>query len=124
MLSAPRRTYVETIANQHAEDAEAVVASSGMSVKQSAGPSKADFAVQQGTVSGSVRLTVRHPGIVTSFDWQTSSDGDHWVDEPSTVRANLDIDGLTPGIRYCFRYRTLTRDGKSDWSDPLTLLVV
>jgi hypothetical protein len=118
------RTYIETIANQHAEDAEAVVASSGMSLKQSAGPSKADFAVQQGKVSGSVRLRVRHPGTVTSVDWQTSSDGEHWVDAPRTVRANADIEGLTPGTRYWFRYRTLTSAGTSDWSDALTLLVV
>jgi len=118
------RTYVETIANQHGADAAAVVVSSGMSVKQSAGPRKAIFAVKQGKVSGSVRLSVRHPGIVTSFDWQFSPDGTHWIDAPSNVKAHQDIAGLTPRTRYSFRYRTLTRDGTSDWSDALTLLVV
>ncbi len=118
------RAYVRTIASQHAEDAAAVVVSSGMSVKQTAGPRKAAFAAKQGKVSGSVRLFVRHPGIVASFDWQLSSDGVHWINAPSTVRASQELEGLTPGTRYSFRYRTLTRDGTSDWSDPLDLLVL
>jgi|HubBroStandDraft_3_1064219.scaffolds.fasta_scaffold503576_1 hypothetical protein len=94
-----------------------------MSVKQSAGPKKQPFAVKQGRVSGSVTLTVRHPGIVASFDWQYASDGEHWIEAPSEVHARQDIEGLTPGTLYSFRYRTLTRDGTSDWSDVLTLLV-
>ncbi len=118
------RSYVETIANQHGEDAPAVVVSSGMSEKDSAGPLKAGFSAKQRKRSGSVRLAVRHPGIVTSFDWQLSTDGVVWTDLRSTVVANLDLDGLTPATRYHFRYRTLTRNGTSDWSDPLTLLVV
>ena len=61
---------------------------------------------------------------VTSFDWQSSSDAVHWIDAPSTVRPNQDLEGLPPGTRYSFRYRTLTRDGTSDWSDPLAIVVV
>jgi hypothetical protein len=118
------RTYVESVASRHAEDASAVIASSGMSQKQSAGPRKATFAVKQGRSSGSVTLTVRHPGIVASFDRQISLDGTHWTEGPSTVHASVDLEGLTPGTTYWFRYRTLTRNGSSDWSDPIKLLVV
>jgi len=118
------RTQVETVANQHGVDGAAVVASAGMSVKNAAGPSKSDFAVKQGKTSGSVILIVRHPGIVTSFDWQHSADGVHWIDSGRSVVATFDIDGLTPGILYSFRYRTLTRDGTSDWSDVVTFRVV
>jgi hypothetical protein len=118
------RTYVEVVANQHAADAEAVVASSGMSLKQSAGPSKPQFAVKQRKVSGSVRLEVLHPGPPSSFDWQYSTDGVHWTEAGRTNKAKLDLSGLVPGTRYSFRFRTLTKDVLSDWSDPLTLLVV
>ena len=75
-------------------------------------------------MSGCVVLNVRHPGIVTSFDWQQSVDGTTWTDAGQTVHAKLVLTGLTPGVRYSFRFRTLTRKGKSDWSDPLALLVV
>jgi hypothetical protein len=118
------RTYVETVALQHAADAAEVVASSGMSIKQSAGPVTAVFAVNQRAESGSVELVVRHPGIVSSFDWQSSTDGSHWLDAGRSVHARFTVTGLVPGTRYWFRYRVLTRDGLSDWSDPITLLVV
>ena len=117
-------TYVQTVANQHAEDAEAVVACSGMTVKQTAGPVKADFTVKPGKTSGSVMLYVLHPGTEASFNWQYSSDGVRWIDEKSTTQSSRPIDNLTPGVLYFFRYSILTRDGTSDWSDPITLRVV
>jgi len=118
------RNYVQSVARSHAEDAEAVVVSSGMSVKQSAGPSKADFAAKQLAKSGSVRLEVRDPGVEASFDWQWSTDGVHWADAGRTVHTHLDLHELTPGTVYFFRYRTLTSEGLTDWSDPFKLLVV
>lgn len=95
-----------------------------MSVKQSAGPSKADFAAKQLAKSGSVRLEVRDPGVEASFDWQSSIDGIDWVDAGRTVHTHLDLHALTPGPVYFFRHRTLTREGLTDWSDPFKLLVV
>jgi hypothetical protein len=119
------RSCVETVANTYAfEEGVAVVKSAGMDVKGRTGPRKAPASIKQGGVSGCVVLNVRHPGIVTSFDWQQSVDGTTWTDARQTVHAKLVLTGLTPGVRYSFRFRTLTRKGKSDWSDPLALLVV
>jgi hypothetical protein len=118
------KTYIETVANQHAEDGIAVVTSSGMSVKRSAGPKKALFNIKQQKRSGSVRAEVRHPGKDASFDWQYSVDGIHWIDAGRTNTARLDIDNLSPGTRYHFRVRALMGDVLGDWSDPIPLLVV
>lgn len=119
------RTHIESVAFQYPpEEAEAVIASSGMSTKQTAGPRKPTFAVKPLSVSGSVRLEVRHPGIAAAFYWQFSVDGVHWLDAPDTVKASQDLHGLTPGTLYYFRYRTNTTHGLSDWSDPFTLRVV
>jgi len=120
------RMYVETIAQQYPlDEAKAVVVSSGMSVKQVAGPDKAPAAVKQGKTSGSVRLDVRHPApkTVTTFHWQWSTDGLHWFDAPPTAEAKTTITDLTPGTWYFFRYSTFSRNGMSDWSDPLKFLV-
>ena len=117
------RVYVETVANTHGPDAKAVVVSCGMHVKQSAGPSKALFDVKQGKTSGSVRLLALHPGIRASFGWQYSVDGEQWVDAGETSAAELERGGFTPGTEYWFRFSTLTTHGRSDWSDPLKLLV-
>ena len=118
------RSDVEAVANASAEEGEAIVVSSGMSVKERSGPRKAPVAVKQGKTSGSLRIDVRQPGGTASYCWQYSTDGVHWVDAPSTTYAHQDIANLTPGVRYQVRYRTLKGDVMSDWSDPLALLVV
>jgi hypothetical protein len=39
------------------------------------------------------------------------------------VRADAEVTGLTAGLRYGFRYRTLTKEGVGEWSDVVSLLV-
>jgi hypothetical protein len=46
-----------------------------------------------------------------------------WVSLPITVKATNDVDGLTPGSTVYFRYRASTKDGTSDWSEPLAQIV-
>jgi hypothetical protein len=123
-LLRQERMYVETVANQHPTDGEAIVASSGMSTKDSAGPTRLPFSCKQLKTSGSVCLSVRDPGVKAFFEWQWSTDGVHWVDLGGTLDATLDVHGLTPGTRYLFRYRMQTKLGVGDWSDPIALLVV
>lgn len=118
------RSYVETVANGYGEEGEGVVVTSGMTVKERSGPRKGPWTVKQGRTSGTARLLVRHPGGSVYFDWQYSTDGELWVDAPSTTYAHQTISNLTPGRRFWFRYRTLRGEVKSDWSDALVLLVV
>jgi hypothetical protein len=119
------KTYVERVANERRQDGEVLIASAGMSVKQTRGPNKPLFKVKQLKTSGWVRLEVRHPGRVATFYWQRSIDGKTWIDEEDSVVAHLDVHGLTPGVLYWFRYRVRTSKGLGgDWSDPITLLVV
>lgn len=118
------RTYVETIANQTAGQAEAVIASAGMSVRRSSAHGKPAFAAKQGPTSGTVRLVAKAPRTRASHDWQQSSDGVTWVDLARTMRADTEIAGLVAGIRYWFRCRTLTKEGVGDWSGVVSLLVM
>jgi hypothetical protein len=117
-------SYVQTVANQHGVDAEAIVASSGMSVKQSAGPKRPPFKVKQLRRTGCVSLEVRHPGRNAMFYFQLSTDGETWIDAAEELKATVTLSGLTPGVLYWFRYRVKTNKGLGDWSDPITLLVV
>jgi hypothetical protein len=116
--------YVQTVAVKSSTDAEAIVASAGMSIKRFPGPGKVAFAVKQGKLSGTVELVVRHPGGNATFYWQRSADGTTWIDEEDAVIANTTIEGLTPGQYYWFRYRVRTSAGLGNWSQVLTLLVV
>jgi hypothetical protein len=118
------RTYVQTLADRSEGLAAVLVAAAGMNVKNVKGPSKPLFVVKPGRVSGSVHLLVKAPKTRTSYDWQYAREGDPYVAADSTTRADRWLAGLTPLAWYSFRYRTVTKDGVSDWSEPLSFLVV
>ena len=42
----------------------------------------------------------------------------------TTLRADQSLDGLTPSVRYFFRYRGITSAGKGDWSQTVSMLVL
>jgi hypothetical protein len=117
------KTYCETIVSQRGEDAQAVAASSGFATKQSRGPRKWAFRVEQGDPSGEAKLYAPRRNRAESYRWQRSTDGTEWIDLPDTNVASAVVSGLSPGTLYFFRYRTLLRDVLSDWSDPVTFRV-
>ena len=108
--------YVQAVADASPGEAEALIASAGLHVKGSSGHPKPNFVAKQGRTSSTARLLVKAPRVRTSYDWQQSSDGESWIDLPRTMRADADVSELVAGSRYFFRYRTLTKEGVSDWS--------
>jgi hypothetical protein len=95
-----------------------------MSVKNARGPSKPTFEAKQLPVSGAVHLFARAAKGRASYDWQCSKGEERWLFGPRTVRADVKLDGLARGAVYLFRYRTVTKEGVSDWSQIVSLLVV
>jgi hypothetical protein len=64
-------------------------------------------------------------GNRVAYEWQYSADAmKTWASQPVTVAATTTVTGLAPGPTVHFRYRTSTKDGTGDWSDPLSLIVV
>ena len=95
-----------------------------MNVKDSRGPSKATFRAKQLPVSGEVRLYARAAKGRASYAWQYAKGEEPWLFGPRTVRADAKLSGLERGAVYFFRYRKVTREGVSDWSQVISLLVV
>jgi hypothetical protein len=58
-----------------------------------------------------------------TYHWQQSQGGTSWIDLPSTTYASTVVSGLTPGVLYSFRHRTLSRNVLGDWSDSITFRV-
>lgn len=117
------KTYVETVANARGEDGPAVAASSGFATKELRGPGKWAFGAGQGDRSGEVKLRAPRRNRAESYEWQRSTDGTVWIDLAGTNEASLVVTDLSPGTLYFFRYRTLLRNVRSDWSDPVTFRV-
>jgi hypothetical protein len=68
-------------------------------------------------------LTVPTRSCLPSYEWQYSTDQKTWLNAPSTLQAKTEIDGLTAGTAYFFRFRGITKTGPGDYSQVVTLLV-
>ncbi len=113
------QSYVQWLAGSTSspDEAAGIAVRAGLRVKNTAGPSKATFAVKPGRTPGSARAYARAAKTRASYEWQYSSDGVHWLSVPTTVRADAHIEGLVAGAQYWFRCRSVTKDGVSDWSE-------
>jgi hypothetical protein len=131
------RVYVGSVAQRGGMNGAAIITSAGMLVKNARGPSRPDFAVKQGRVSGSVDLSARAAGRRASYDWQYAlvsgppageagdapSDEVVWTSAEQTLVARTTVSGLTPGARYFFRCRTGTPKAVGNWSDAISFIV-
>jgi type II secretory pathway pseudopilin PulG len=117
-------SYVQKIADSNLENSLAIIQSAGMSAKKGSGSRAHVFKVDRYRVSGSARVTAPTAGDDAYYDWQMSTDGRKtWIDLRRTGQSTTVVPGLTPGTTVFFRYRTLTKKGTSDWSDPIAYLV-
>ena len=124
-LLEEEKGYVQKIANAgdpaHAVD---IIQSAAMNVKHVPMRAPRVFVAKQGSVSGSAKLVTRSAGPRSSYEWEYSVDGGKtWQASPPTVQARTVVTGLQAAVTHAFRYRTVTKAGASDWSEPTTLLV-
>lgn len=114
--------YVQRKANEDPEIGDVIIYSAGMEVKRSRGGSPRRLSAFNTETEGRVRVRTASEGRA-SYEWQYSTDLENWTDAGSTLQAATVIEGLTPGTRYYFRVRVLTKDGLSLWQDPVHLIV-
>lgn len=119
------RGCVQVAADADPDNADGIIASTGLSVrKQPVRPPRV-FSATPGTASGEVKVAAPSAGRDASYEWLYSVDGgESWLDMPTTLQASTRIVGLTPGTSVMFRYRPITRRGATGWSQPVTLPVV
>jgi hypothetical protein len=117
------RSYVQQVADEHPGEEATVIARAGMNVKNARGPSKPPFEAKRLEVSGSVHLYARAARGRASYEWQYAKGEDAWLFAPPTVRADATLHGLVRGAVYFFRYRTVTKEGVSAWSQRVSLVV-
>jgi hypothetical protein len=118
------RAYVEGIANENPEQAQAIIEGAAMDMVTSHRRGVLPFRVKPGRTSGSARIDVKAGPKGSSYRFQKSADGGKtWVDLPATMQANTTVPDLVPGATYLFRYRVVRRKGQGDWSEPLSFVV-
>ncbi len=124
-------TFVQGIADTSAtrEDAVATILAAGLLVATPPQARKQILAAKQGPQSGCVLLAafaklLGAAGSAKScFNWQQTSDGKTFVNQPSTPKAKTMVTGLTPGQSYGFRVSVTRSDGTTgEWTQVVTII--
>jgi len=119
------RGYVQVTADANPENGASIIESAGLVIKKTPNRAPRTFSARPGTVSGEVKVFAPSAGHRSSFEWEYSIDGGTtWLAMPPTIQAKTSITGLKPGSSVMFKYRSVTRTGASDWSQPITLPLV
>jgi hypothetical protein len=116
------RAYVQNAANAEPEKAEAIIHSAGMKVGKPRTRTKLPMQAKYGNAVGRVVLDTRAVPKPVQYRWQMSTDQTTWTDLPETFKTRTTVEDLVPATVYSFRLRTVTRNGPSDWSPPVTIV--
>jgi hypothetical protein len=119
--------YVEGVANESANqgNGNAVILSSGISVKRMSIRTPRVFAVRNTEFPGVVLLTAASAKR-GSHEWQytaTPADESSWTSVPDTLKAHTFITGLGIGQQVYFRHRALLKDGFTPWDNTISIVV-
>jgi hypothetical protein len=104
-------------------DAVALIESASMSVRKTYKRETPELSAKNANVSGKVVLAARTVASAASYYWEYSLDQSTWTCIPETMQSRMEISGLTSARIYYFRFRALTRAGRRDYSQVVSLLV-
>lgn len=115
------RLEVQKVANNDLLNAETIIKSAGMSVKNPTLRGKQQNTAEDGIEEGSVDLTAEGTG---PHEWRKSTDDKAWELLPSSRTSKTTVRDLAPGEVYFFQNRRmLTNDEKTEWSQSVKLRV-
>ena len=118
--------YVEGIANANSNEAEPIILSAAMEVKQKAVRVKPDFEVKGTDTSGELKVSCRSSERA-AYIFQMSTDPTNelsWVIVQSSTRSKFIQKGLTAGTRYHFRVAVVDKSGQRPWSEAKSAIAV
>ena len=116
------KAHVQCVANEEPERAEAIIESAGMNVGKQRERVKQPLNAKHGEAVGRVVLDAKALPRPVQYRWQMSTDQMKWTDLPETFNTKTTVDGLSPATIYSFRLQTVTRNGPSEWSSPVTII--
>ena len=117
--------YVNRIANGD----ENVILSSGFNTTpQPTSINKRELTVEDGEISGTVKLIAKAVNGASSYIWQYAkdilpTDETGWITSGYSTRASTEIDELTVGAKYYFRMAAITTNGVTGFTSAISLII-
>ncbi len=108
-------------------DIEKIV-SAGFDVVKAPTHGAQKFTAKNGPISGTVLLTAEAVSGAIHF-WQFCADpytpdGSGWKDYPEGSKSRVFFNSLESGKKYWFREMKIYPGGKTDWTDPISLIIL
>lgn len=118
------RGYIQRIADADPENSATIIQSSGLPARKTPAHRPRVFTAKPGAVSGSADVIAATAARRASYEWQYSTDGGKtWIEAAPSLRSRTTITNLPVASMAQFRYRSVTKAGPSDWSQPVSLVV-
>ena len=115
------RIDVQEVADADPANADAIIASAGMSSKDPAHHGRQQNTAKDGVEQGSVDLTGEGAG---AHEWRISTEEINWTLLPASLIAKTTVPDLTPGTVYYFQNRRmLPNNEKTEWSQSVKIRV-
>lgn len=117
--------FVQSVADAQtsAADAIAVIKSAGLEVRKRAVSKKAELAARYTGISGQVLLDARAIPRAGAYFWEMSVDQLVWSEVSETRKGRTTLSGLTRGQTVYFRFCALTDQGRTEYSQVVSLIV-
>lgn len=119
------RDYIQGIVETETNPAVAskMVESAGMRLRLPRKSTKEALIAENAATAGSVWLVARAVARIATYYWEYSLNQQDWSRAPDTLQAKTVISGLASARTYYFRFRALTRDGETAYSQVVSLVV-
>jgi hypothetical protein len=119
------RTYVQSTADANPDNAPHIIQSSGVMLRKTPQRQFLGFHAKLGTAPGSVKVVAPAAARRASYDWQYSIDGGKtWVDLLHTLQSKTTVTGLPAMTTVQVRYYATVKTGRTEWSQPISILVM
>jgi len=119
------KSYVQHLADE-SEDGNAfvIIKAAGFDIRERASRTKSPLSARNMNADGVVKLIAKSAGKRASYNWRYRLlNTTVWINLPPTLQATTLVHGLKSGAQLEFSVSSVTKDGVSDWSQPVKCVV-
>ena len=125
--------YVQVIADNADDEvtAKAIIESAGFEVKQHGVHIKDELEAKHGKISGQVILVAKAVKGAGAYEWQMRYESilqknyiAEWTVLPATIDAKNIVNGLTVATNVHFRCRAIKKEGPTNWTQEVEIIVI
>jgi hypothetical protein len=117
--------YIQGLADKAPSpaDAAAVITGALLYVRKTPSRNKPELSAANTGLSGDVLLDAKAVAPDATYFFQYSMNQKDWVSVPEVMKCKTIVSGLTSATVYYFRFRAISRKGRHDWSQVVSLIV-